>query len=242
MHKHRALLIGAAVVALSGSFTACGADGPSKEEIAAQIDANPNAGAGDPFGVSEVKTLQQQADDDAKAAALAKKRRADLAKLDKSQKEETDRILNGEGAPGGTLEDSSVPLGTADRATAQFRAKLAGVCDGTQQRLGKVTLETEKAANSKNLRRILESAQDYTDVLNDFQDALLTISPPPGLADEYADWRDTIDTLSSTIRLQLVSQGDRREADRLQKKAAKLTARFLDRSARLGITCISILG
>lgn len=240
MHKRRGLLVGLAMVALTGGLTACG-DGPSSEELAAQIDANPSVGAADPFAVSKTKSLQEQADDDAKAAKRALERRRELAQLDAEQKAENDRILNGDGAPGGTLDESSIPIGASDPEVEKFRARLSGVCQGTQKRLQNVAKDGEKAAKSKDPNKILKAAQDYTDTLNDFGSGLAAIDAPSSMAGDYREWLGTIDTLSSTIRILLVSQGDRKKADRLQTKVNRLTTDFLEQSAGLGVTCISVL-
>ncbi len=229
------------MVAMTGGLTACG-DGPTSEELAQQIDANPSAGAADPFKVSQTKTLQQQADDDAKAAEAAKKRRDELAQYDREQKAETEAIMNGDGAPGGTLEESSVPIGSADPEVERFRARLSGVCQGTQRRLTKVASDGEDASKGKDTNAVLKVAQDYTDTLNDFQSALAGLTPPDSMAADYRDWQDTVDSLSSTIRILLVSQGDPKKATRLQDKVNTLFGRFIEQSAGLGVTCISALG
>lgn len=244
MHSRRALSIGLALMAMTGTSTflaACGG-GPTSAEIARQVDANPGAqGGAEAFNVTQTRTVQEQADADAQAAELAKKRRDELADLEREQKAETDRIMNGDGAAGGTLDDSAIPIGSADPAVEKFRAQLSGVCQGGQKRLHNVALDAEKATKKKDPTALLKVAQDYTDTLNDFEAGLASLKPPASMAGDYREWLTTVDDLSSTIRLLLVSQGDKKKAARLQKKTETLATRLLEQSAGLGVTCLSVV-
>lgn len=239
MHSRR--LIGAALAALclSGGLAACG--GPSSDDLARQIDQK-LANSGDDTGVTvpAQESAQDQANLDVRDAAQAKRRRAELANLDKLRKEETDKVMK-EGVPGGNDEDATVPIGSEDPAVEKFRARLTGVCEGGQERIHKVTLAAEKAKKSKDPQKLLKVAQDYTAALNDFQSALKGLDAPASEKATYAAWLVTIDALSTNVRVQIAAQGDPKEAARYQAKTERLATRLLEQSATLGVTCLSVV-
>ena len=241
MRNRRALVALALGLCLPMGLSACG-DGPTTAEIETQINANPGAqGGADAFAVSKTKTVQDQADEDARAADLAKKRREELAQLEREKQAETDRIMNGGGATGGTLDDSAIPIGSADPAVEKFRAQLSGVCEGGQKRLTNISRDAENAAKKKDPTALLKVAQDYTDALNDFQAGLVALVAPASMAGDYREWLTTIDDLTTNVRIQLVSQGDPKKAAKYQARTEALATKLLEQSAGLGVTCLSVV-
>ncbi|MDQ8045324.1 MAG: hypothetical protein AAGC46_06265 [Solirubrobacteraceae bacterium] len=240
MHSRRLLGAALAALCLSGGLAACG--GPSSDDLAARIDQR-LANQGDNNGVSipAQQTEQDQANADARDAAQAKKRRAELAKLDELREAETKKIL-ADPPPGGADEDTTIPSGdAADPAVEKFQAKLTGVCEGGQERIHKITLAAEKAKKAKDAAALLAVAQDYNSALNDFQDALTGLKPPASQAAKYAAWLKTINALSTNIRVEIAAQGDPEEAAKYQAKTEKLGTRLLVQSAELGVTCLSVV-
>lgn len=225
---------------LTVSLAACGGGGLSKDEIAAKIDDG-NAGAQtfpDSADAQSQKEAQENADKDQAAAEQAIKRRDELAKLEKEQREETDRLMK-DGVAGGNDEDSTIPIGSADPELERFRARLAGVCAGGQQRIVQVSKDAEKAAKSKDPMKILAAAQAYTDALNDFMAALGKLDPPASVRADYRSWLQTINDLADNARLQVVSYSDPKKSQKLAAKTEKLFEQLVIKSATLGVTCLS---
>jgi len=239
MHSRR--LIGAALAALclSGGLAACG--GTSSADLQRKIDQQlANQGDGNGLNIPVQQSAQDQADQDMRDAAEAKKRRAQLAKLDKIRAAETKKIET-EGVPGGNDDDAATPIGDEDPAVATFRAKLTGVCEGGQARIHKITIAAAKAKKAKDPAKLLKVAQDYNDALNDFQSALTNLKAPASQKAAYATWLGTIGELSTNIRVQLASQGDPKQAARYQAKTERLATKLLQESATLGVTCLSVV-
>ncbi|MBO9533444.1 MAG: hypothetical protein J7513_10765 [Solirubrobacteraceae bacterium] len=231
----RPLLLTLAAFAVVPGLAACGGDdGLSQKEIEQQIDSasvgEENAGAGDTASALAKKQLEKQADE--QAARDAVKRRKELEKIQADQKKQTEDFMKGD--VGGDADDA------ADLEKQKFEAKLAGVCDGAQARITKVSKAAEAASKSDDPSKLLKVATDYNDALGDFATALKAVDVPADQADLYKRWLATIDDLSNTIRLQVVSLNDPTQTAKLQKRAEKLTARFLDQTFQLGVRCISL--
>ena len=223
------------VLALSSTvgLAACGG-GMSQSDIEKKVDA---ASIGDenvtdgPVSASSLAQDQANKDADQQAAADAVKRRKELDSIEKEQKAEADKVMSGD-----------VPSDAVSIAEQRFRARLAGVCDGAQSRISKVSKLADEATKAKDPQQLLKVAQDYNDALNDFIAALKGLDPPASQQKLYASWLGTIDDLSNTIRLQLVSVADKKAYARLQKKTESLSLTFLTQTAQLGVTCLSVTG
>ncbi len=226
-------------VTLSGGLAACG--GGETADIKAQIDsgnAGPKTFPNDATAAAQ-KQQQAYADEDAREAKRALERRKELAELEKTQQEETERIMRN-GVAGGNDEDQEIPIGSADPEVENFRARLAGVCAGGQKRLLKVSKEAEAAGKSKDLVKGLAAAQAFSDALNDFMGALGGLNPPASVRSDYRAWLGTITALSDNVRLQAVSYADPKKSQRLAAKTQRLTEQLVVQSATLGVTCLSV--
>lgn len=239
MRKQRAIFLSAiAALAMTGGLAACGGD--DQASIAAKIDEG-NAGAEtfpDSATGAAAKEQQENADADAAAAQRALERREELAELERTQQEETERLMR-EGSPGGNVEDSEIPIGSADPAAQDFRARLSGVCAGGQKRIIAVSKDAEEAAKSKDPMKILEAAQGYTLALNDFMGALSALNPPQSMRADYRSWLNTINALADNARLQVVSYADPKKSAELGAKTQRLFEQLVVKSATLGVTCLS---
>lgn len=234
--RRTAFLLVAAFV-LPVGLGACGGEEPVSQTTIDNVQLGEN-GVRSGLRDSTVSERQLDADADERAAEQARKRRAELAAFEKEQKAETDKILE-EGVPGGNPEDSVFPIGSSDPEVERFRSRLAGVCDGAQQRITKITKRGDAAAKSKDPTKLLKVAQDYNDVLNDFMTTLDELDAPPGISSEYRDWKDTINALADNVRMQLVSQGNPKKVARLGREFQELSGQLLERSASLGVICLS---
>lgn len=221
------------VLATSGSvgIAACGG-GSTQSDIEKKIDAasvgEENVAAG--ATASELAQEQADKDADARAAEEARQRRKELAQIEAQQKAEAKKVMTGE-----VEADTGLDL-----EEQRFRARLAGVCEGAQERITDVSKAAEKAQKAKDPEELLKVAQEYNDTLNDFIAALKQVNPPAAQQALYTSWLGTIDDLSNNIRLQLVSAADRKESARLQKKTETLTTRFVTQTAQLGVMCLSV--
>ncbi|MFT4034786.1 MAG: hypothetical protein QM679_04325 [Patulibacter sp.] len=225
-----AAITGAACAAVAG-LAACGGDGMSQADIERKVDAA-SVGEENVGGTSTASDLareQAQKDADQRAAAEAVKRREELERIQREQKAEAEKVMSGD------VAESADSL-----AEQRFRARLAGVCDGAQERISKVAKAAEKATKTKDPDELLEAAKEYSASLNDFTAALKALDPPAAQQALFAAWLHTIDGLANSIRLQLVSIADQDEYQRLQQKTAKLTTRFLTQTAQLGVTCLTV--
>jgi hypothetical protein len=228
------LLIVLAVGTPSVTLAACGGAGMSQSDIEKKIDA---ASVGeekvaDGASASELAQEQVNKDADAQAAADARARRKELADIEAAQKAEAQKVMSGD-----VPSDDPVSLDEQ-----RFRARLAGVCEGAQSRITKVSKAAEAATKAKDPQDLLKVAQDYNDALNDFIRALKQVDAPASQQALYRSWLGTIDELASNIRLQLVSVADQTEYARLQKKTESLTLKFVTQTAQLGVTCLSVTG
>ena len=243
MRNRRAIFLTAVTaLTLTGGLSACGG-GYDKAKIQADIDAG-NAGPNsfpDSANAADKIEAQNNADEDAREAKRALERRKELADLEKTQQAETERLMK-DGVAGGNDDDSEIPIGSADPALEEFRAKLAGVCAGGQKRILKVQSEVEKATKSKDPIKILAAAQSFSTALNDFMAALNGLNPPASVRSDYRDWLATINALSDNVRLQVVSSGDPKKSVKLQAKTTELTQKLVMQSAALGVTCLSVTG
>jgi hypothetical protein len=237
MRHRRFFALCAAALTLSFGVAACGSD---SDDLARKIDAAQVGEAGVAAGITNTGADERKvnADADQIAAEQAIKRRKELAALDASQDAETKK-LEKEGVPGGNDGDTSIPIGSADPDEQAFRAKLAGVCSGGQSRIQKAGIKASSAAKSKDPKKVLEAAQAYSSALDDFTNALHELDPPKSMETDYSGWLQTIDDLSSTVRLQLVSTSDPAATKRLQTRLTKLTTQLIEQSAKLGVTCLS---
>lgn len=241
LRNRRAIFLAAVTaITLTGGLTACGG-GYDKAKIQADIDAG-NAGPqtfpDSATGASQ-KEQQAYADEDARDAKRALERRQELAALEKKQQEETERLMR-DGVPGGNDSDQEIPIGSADPEVEEFRARLAGVCAGGQKRLVEVSKDAEAAAKTKDPMKILAAAQGYSDALNDFMAALGRLDPPASVRADYRSWLATITALSDNARLQVISYSDPKKSQRLAAKTEKLTIQLVEKSAALGVTCLSV--
>lgn len=228
-------LLLAAAVALPAGLAACGDDQVDQSAVD-RIEAGGN-GAAASLRDNTVTERQNQADEDARAAEQARKRREELAALEAEQKAETDKILK-DGVPGGNDEDATIPLGAADPELEKFRARLAGVCDGASQRIVKVSKKADKVSKTNDPVQMLAVAQEYNDVLNDFSAALDRITPPDSVKQDYEEWQGTMDALAANVRQQLVSQGDPKAMKKLQTEFQTLSAKLVTQTAALGVVCL----
>ncbi len=235
LRVHRSLLLVLVALVPATTVAACGGGGGmSQSEIEQKVDAasvgEQNAGGGD---TSNSGLAQQQADSDAdqRAADEAVRRRKELEQIQADQKAETEKILKG------STPDEGISLDEQ-----RFRARIAGVCEGAQSRITKVSKAAKTATKTKDLQALLVVAQDYNDALGDFLTALKAVDAPASERALYASWLETIDDLSANIRLQLVSIADKKAYAKLSAKTEQLTATFITQTAQLGVTCLSITG
>ncbi len=214
-------------------LAACGG-GATQSEIEKKIDAasvgEENVAAG--ATASELAQEQADKDADARAAREALERRKELERIQAEQKAEAEKVMTGDVEPDTGL----------DLEQQRFRARLAGVCDGAQSRITKVSKQAEKAQKGKDPEELLKVAQEYNDALNDFIIALKQVDPPAAEQKLYTSWLGTIDDLANNIRLQIVSSADAKESARLQKKTEALTTTFVTQTAQLGVMCLSVTG
>lgn len=221
------------LLALAGTFglAACGG-GMSQSDIEQKVDAASvgEENVADGASPSDLAKEQVKKDADARAAQAAVDRRQELAKIERDQKAEAEKVMNA---------DTSASSAT-DLAEQKFRARLAGVCDGAQERISKLSAKAKRAQKAKDPQELLKVAQDYNDALNDFIAALKAVDAPPSEQALFTSWLGTIDDLASNIRLQLVSFADQSAYNRLEKKTESLTTRFITQTAQLGITCLSV--
>lgn len=228
----RAFLLALLTAVLSGSVAACGGGGMSQSDIEQKINAaavgEENVAAG--AKASELAQTQVDRDADARAAEEARQRRKELEQIAAEQEAEAKKVLEGE-----VERDDPVDL-----EEQRFRARVAGVCDGAFERITKVSKQAESVGKSKDPEAALAVAKEYNDALGDFLAALKSVNAPPTQAKLYGSWLSTIDDLSNTIRLQLVSVADPKEYARLQKRTESLTTRFITQTAQLGVTCLSV--
>ena len=221
------------LLALAGTFglAACGG-GMSQSDIEQKVDAASvgEENVADGASPSDLAREQVKKDADAKAAQAAVDRRQELAKIERDQKAEAEKVMDAD-----TTASSATDL-----AEQKFRARLAGVCDGAQERISKLSAKAKRAQQAKDPQELLKVAQDYNDALNDFIAALKAVDAPPSEQALFTSWLGTIDDLASNIRLQLVSFADHAAYNRLEKKTESLTTRFITQTAQLGITCLSV--
>jgi len=231
------LLVLLAVITAVG-LGACGGGGDdhlTQAEIEARVDAQ-NVGqenVGDDASASQLAKDQLKSDADQKAAEEAIKRRHELIDIQKKQKKATEDFLK---------KNSEKERAADDVAADNFRAKIAGVCDGAFTSITKVSKAAKKAEKSKDPQALLKVAGDYNDTLNNFLDSLKSLDAPASEQALYTSWLGTIDDLSNTIRLQLVSFADPSAVKKYTAKTQKLTTKFLTQTAQLGVTCLSVTG
>lgn len=229
----------ALTLAVPAGLAACGGE-PIDQSRLDEVQFGDSGAAADRRDQTTTER-QLEADADARAAEIARKRRQELAELEAEQRAETERLLK-EGTPGGNPEDAAFPIGAADPEIERFRARLAGICDGAQKRIAEITKQAENATKSKDPARMLKSAQDYNDILNRFMNALGGLDAPPGIRSDYRAWLGTISALSDNVRLQLVSQADAKRAAELAREFQTLGTKLVEQSAGLGVICLSPTG
>lgn len=229
----RPLLVGVLALGMTTTVAACGG-GMSQSDIEKKIDAASvgEENVADGATASELAQEQVDKDADARAAEEARQRRKELEAIEREQKAEAEKVMTGD-------VESDDPVTIEEQ---RFRARLAGVCDGAQSRITKVSKAAEAATKAKDPEDLLKVAQDYNDALNDFITALKQVDPPASQQALYTSWLGTIDDLANNIRLQLVSVADQTEYARLQKKTESLTLKFVTQTAQLGVTCLSVTG
>ncbi len=227
----RPLLLSLAIgVAVPGLAACGGGDQMSQEQIEKIVDAQSESSdtVASTDRASDLARRQLEDDADQAVADEAVKRRKELERIEAQQKRETEKVMKGD------VEEQP-----DDMDERRFRAQVAGVCDGAQARITKVSKAAEKASKGDDPSKLLKVATDYNDALGDFVTALKSVDAPPSQSELYDDWLGTIDDLSNTIRLQLVSLVDPKESAKLQEKTGKLTSKFLAQTAQLGVPCIS---